>query len=186
MNAGYTDYSQDGYIDEYDLYLKQYDSNNNRKLASSEFVNPSTGQSRESNLFKLIDNLGGPLFAGDVIRAGYQDNALDNRDGYAKIKGTFTLATTAEAWNAAIAGAGQTISNWIQGPIIPTDVGAPPIKFGVASTDILNLAVELRRLRRGVPHANQGQRKRSASHDAAAPGNGRDGHRQENHRRPRQ
>ncbi|CAN5643109.1 hypothetical protein BH09PLA1_BH09PLA1_25060 [soil metagenome] len=139
-NAGYTDYTQDGYIDEYDLFVKQYDSNNDRKLSSAEFVNSSTGQSRESNLFQLIDGLGGPLFSGDVIRSGYQDNTVDNRDGYAKIKGTLTLTTTADAWNSAISGAGQTISDWIQGPVVPTDPGAPAIKFGAASTDILDLS----------------------------------------------
>ncbi|MBC8108318.1 MAG: hypothetical protein H7Z14_17160 [Anaerolineae bacterium] len=139
-NAGYTDYTQDGFIDEFDLLVKQYDSNNDRKLSSAEFTNSSTGQSRESNLFQLIDGLGAPLFSGDVIRAGYQDSVLDTKDGYAKIKGTLTMTTTAEAWNSAIAGAGETISSWIQGPITPTDIGAPPIKFGAAQTDLLDLS----------------------------------------------
>ena len=62
-NAGYTDYTQDGYIDEYDLFVKQYDTDSDRKVSSAEFTNPSTGQLREANLFKLIDELGAPSSA---------------------------------------------------------------------------------------------------------------------------
>ena len=42
--AGYTDTNGDGYIDEYDLFVKQYDANGDRAIAKPEFTNAATGQ----------------------------------------------------------------------------------------------------------------------------------------------
>src|SRR5262249_42576032 len=129
-------YNADGYIDEYDLYVKQFDGNGDRKLTKAEFTNSSNGKLYDDNLFSLIDNLNGPMFAGDPPRAGLADNLVDNRDGYAKVRGTISLAVTADQWIAK----GYSIWDWIQGPVVPTDPGAPPIKFGVAASDMLDLS----------------------------------------------
>src|SRR3954470_8829119 len=68
ISAGYTDYNVDGYVDEYDLFAKQYDANGDRKISRLEFTKPSTGKLYDDNLFNLLDGLGAPLFAGDIIR----------------------------------------------------------------------------------------------------------------------
>jgi Tfp pilus assembly protein PilX len=139
-SAGYTDYNTDGFIDEYDLFCKQYDSDGDRKITRQEFTNPATNKVYDENLFTLIDGLSAPLFAGDVIRDGYNDGIIDNRDGYAKIRGALTFAVTAEAWNANLAPKNQTIWDWIVGPIVPTEPGVPPVKFGAPVSEIFDLS----------------------------------------------
>jgi len=140
LSAGYSDYNVDGYIDEYDLFVKQYDSNGDRKITRTEFTKPSTGKLYDDNLFTLLDGLGAPLFAGDVIRDGFNDNVIDNRDGYAKIRGTLSFATTAEAWIANLTPKNQTINDWVIGPIEPTEPGVAPVKFGATVNDTLDLS----------------------------------------------
>ena len=74
------------------------------------------------------------------IRAGYQDSVLDNRDGYAKIKGTLTMTTTAERVERRDRWCRADDFDWIQGRSCRRDPGAPPVKFGAAATDILDLS----------------------------------------------
>src|SRR5450432_2484052 len=138
QKAGYGDYNGDGYIDEYDLLVKQYDKDNNKQISASEFTNPSTGQLYDPNLFKVIDDLNGPMFTGDPQRDGYNDNIVDNRDGYAKIRGTLTLAMTAAAWTSQLGSSGS-ISDYIQGPITPTNPLDVPVTFGADPTTMLDL-----------------------------------------------
>jgi Tfp pilus assembly protein PilX len=137
--AGYSDYNGDGYIDEYDLFVKQYDRNGDKQLSTTEFTNASTGQLYDSNLFKVIDDLNGPMFAGDPPRDGLNDNIVDNRDGYAKIRGTLTLAMSSAQWTSQLSGSGTTIGDYIQGPITPTDPGAVPVTFSADTSTSVDL-----------------------------------------------
>ena len=138
--AGFTDYNKDGFVDEYDIFAKQYDKDGDLRVSKSEFTNPSTGQLYESNLFAVIDNLGAPLYTGDPTRDGYLDNYVDNKDGYAKVRGTVTLAMTASAWQTQI-GSGGSINDYMQGPITPDDPNAAPTKFGAdPSSDMIDLS----------------------------------------------
>lgn len=138
--AGYTDYSGDGFIDEYDLFLKEFDKNGDKQITKSEFTNTSTGKLYDPDLFAAIDSLGAPAFAGDTSRAGYQDGVISNHDGYTKVRGQISLAVTANAWNANLASSGQTIANEIVGPI-ESDNGAldPAVKFGITASDVFDL-----------------------------------------------
>jgi hypothetical protein len=139
-SAGYSDYNSDGYIDEYDLFVKQYDSNGDRKITRTEFTKPSTGQLYDANLFTLIDGLGAPLFAGDTLRVGYNDGVIDNSDGYAKIRGALSFATTAADWQTWLTPRSETINTWVIGPIAPTDAGAQPVTFGATTSDMFDLS----------------------------------------------
>lgn len=138
--AGYTDYSGDGFIDEYDLFLKEFDKNGDKAITKAEFTDPSTGKLYDPDLFTAMDSLGAPMFAGDPTRAGYQDGVIDNKDGYTKVRGQISLAVTANAWNANLASSGQTIQNEIVGPI-ESDNGAldPAVKFGITASDVFDL-----------------------------------------------
>ena len=138
-SAGYSDYNGDAYIDEYDIFLRRYDSNGNRELSAGEFTNPSTGQLYDSNLFAAMDATGAPLFAGDPTRAGYRDGVISNADGYAKVRGTLTVAANEATWASQLATQGLKINDMIQGTVAtttPTDVA---VKFGATSSDLFDL-----------------------------------------------
>jgi hypothetical protein len=137
--AGYSDVNGDSYIDEYDLFVKEFDKNSDGAITKTEFTNPSTGKLYDTELFTAIDSLGAPLYAGDS-RDGYQDGVIDNRDAYSKIRGQLSIAATAAAWQANL-GSTSTIQDMIQGPIQTSD-GAidPAVKFGVDSSDVFDLS----------------------------------------------
>jgi hypothetical protein len=159
--AGYSDVNGDAYIDEYDLFLKQYDGNGDKRVSKAEFTNPSTGQLYDSNLFTAIDGINGPMFNEDkngngildigedangngaldidTTRAGYMDGYIDNSDGYTKLRGQIEMATTAAAWQADSSMAGKTINDMIQGTVSPLDPGDQAVKFGVPSSDVFDL-----------------------------------------------
>ncbi len=138
--AGYTDYNGDSYIDEYDIFLKEFDKNGDKAISKAEFTNPATSKLYDTDLFTAMDSLGAPMYAGDSTRAGYQDGMIDNRDAYTKVRGQISLASTANAWSTSLGSSGK-ISDYIQGPI-QADDGAidPAIKFGVDPTDIFDLS----------------------------------------------
>jgi hypothetical protein len=138
--AGYTDVNGDGYVDEFDLFLKEFDSNKDGTISKAEFTNPSTGQLYDTALFTLIDGLAGPLKAGDPNRAGYQDNQISTNDAYAKVRGQVLLADTSASWASALASSGMTINDMFNGPIVTTSPGAPPVQFGVNPSDLFDLS----------------------------------------------
>jgi Tfp pilus assembly protein PilX len=139
VNSGFTDVNGDGYIDEYDLFVKQYDRDGNLTVSASEFTSSSTGQLYDSSLWAAIDSLGGPLFTGDVTRLGYKDNAVNNYDGYAKLRGTLSIAATEAAWKSQLAGSGTTIHDWITGTVAPPNPGDTPVQFGATTADLFDL-----------------------------------------------
>ena len=142
--AGFTDTNGDSYIDEYDLFLARFDSDNDKRITRSEFTNPSTGQLYDQQFFTAIDSIGAPLYDGDVVRAGYLDGVIDNFDGYAKLRGSIALATTESAWtnhiNTNRPAGYNDINDYIQGVTATTDPTTVPVKFGADATDIFDLA----------------------------------------------
>lgn len=139
-NAGYRDTNDDGYIDEYDLFLARFDSNGDKAITHAEFTDPATGQLFDANLFAAIDLMGGPLFAGDPERLGYNDGVISNADGYAKIRGNIRLTASESSWSTALAGKGKTVNDMISGPITPTDPNQPAVKFSATANDIFDLS----------------------------------------------
>lgn len=137
--AHYSDVNVDGYIDEYDLFLKQFDGNSDGKITKAEFTNPGTGKLYDADLFNAIDALGAPMFDGDPQRLGFQDNVIDNYDAYTKLRGQLTMATTANAWESNLSG-GKTIHDMIVGPIQAADGATVPVKFGADSSEIFDLS----------------------------------------------
>lgn len=138
--AGYADVNKDSYIDEYDLFVDHFDNNRDGSITSSEFTNPSTGQMYDADLFKAIDGLGPPLYAGQALRQGYRDGVIDNRDSYSKIRGQISLATSAGAWTTNLAPSGKTIQDMLQGPITPGDGNELPVKFAVPMAEMVDLS----------------------------------------------
>jgi hypothetical protein len=142
--AGFTDTNGDSYIDEYDLFLDRFDTDDDKRITASEFTNPATGNLYDPQFFKAIDSIGAPLFDGDVIRAGYLDGVIDNFDGYAKLRGNIALATTEAAWtnhiNSTRPAGYNDINDYIQGVVATDDPTTVPVKFAADTTDIFDLA----------------------------------------------
>jgi hypothetical protein len=139
-NAGYTDYNGDSYIDEYDLFVKYYDKNGDKAITKAEFTDPISGKLYDADLFNAIDALGAPLSAGDTTRVGFQDGVIDNHDGYTKVRGEITLATSASAWTSNLSSQGLTIQDEIQGPISAEDSTRTALAFGQSATDMFDLS----------------------------------------------
>ena len=159
--AGYRDVNGDAYIDEYDLFVSQFDSNRDGAITRSEFTNPNTGKLYDENLFTAIDSLSPPQFNedkngngfldygedangngeldADPIRQGFQDGVINNFDGYSKMTGQLLLATTANAWTNKLGTSGKVINDYIGGGIAPSETGQTTIKFGANGNDLLDL-----------------------------------------------
>lgn len=140
QQAGYRDRNADNYIDEYDLFVYEFDSNGDKAITKAEFTNPSTGKLYDAELFAAMDTLGGPLYDGDTTRQGYKDDRIDNYDAYAKIRGQVSLATTADAWSSNLSGQGKTIYDMMGGPLTPPRATDTAVKFGANSADIFDLS----------------------------------------------
>ncbi len=137
--AGYADVNGDGYIDEYDLFLKEFDKNGDHQITAMEFTQPNTNTQYDPNLLSAIDNLGGPLNPTDPVRAGYQDGTISNNDAYAKIKGQVLLATSSSAWASNLASQGQSLNSMFAGPIVPPSPNLAPVQFGVDPNSLFTL-----------------------------------------------
>jgi Tfp pilus assembly protein PilX len=140
VSQGYADTNGDNYIDEYDLFLKQYDKNGDKRISQAEFTNSSTGLSYDANLFAAIDSSGGPMYSGDTTRAGLNDGYIDNSDNYAKVFGQIVMATSASGWTSNLASSGQTINDQIGGPVVNKDPTELAVQFGVSASDIMDLS----------------------------------------------
>lgn len=138
INAGYADTNDDGYIDEYDLFVRHFDKNSDGAITKAEFTDPATGKLYDSDLFTAIDSLGAPQFTDDPQRAGFQDGVIDNRDGYSKIRGQVAMATTAASWQSNL-GSTTKIQDMMPDPIAGSDSTEMPVKFGASSSDIFDL-----------------------------------------------
>jgi hypothetical protein len=138
--ANYADTNDDGYIDEYDLFLKHYDANNDKAISKSEFTNSATGKLYDANLFTAIDSLSAPLDESDTPRAGYLDDKIDNKDGYAKVHGQILMAASQAAWASNLSSSGKTIVDMMPGPVITEQAGQVPVKFNTTSTDVFDLS----------------------------------------------
>jgi len=138
-SAGYDDWNGDKYVDEYDLFLKQYDADNDKAVSAAEFTDPSTNKLYDSNLFKAMDATGGPMYDGDVTRTGYQDNQIDNTDVYAKVNGQLLMAATQSGFSSYATGQSKTIYDYLTGPVVTTDPLAVPVRYSVTTQDIFDL-----------------------------------------------
>ena len=159
--AGYRDVNGDSFIDEYDLFVAQFDTNRDGAVDRGEFTNPATGRLYDAELFATIDGLSPPQYNEDrngngfldrdednmipngrldvePPRSGYQDGRIDNRDGYAKTRGSVLVATTANAWQSTLA-APKTVLDYYQGPMAAAENGQTAVRFGVGPNELLDL-----------------------------------------------
>ncbi len=159
-NKPLVDVTGDGFVDEFDLFIKRFDSNTDGRVSRAEFSDGS-GVLIDSGLFELIDSsypdrnrngLWGFVDTnGDGRRQttevfldvdpdtaansdqvlGYLDGFLDYRDRYVKIRGTQSYKVSKSDWVAA---RGATAPK-LQGGVRTRDGGAAQV-FQVDDTDL--------------------------------------------------
>lgn len=159
-NKPLVDVTGDGFVDEFDLFINRFDTNNDNRVSRAEFSDGS-GTLIDSGLFELIDssypdrnrnglwgfidtNSDGRKQATEVFVdidpdtaaasdqvLGYMDGFLDYRDRYVKIRGTMSFKVAQDDWaNARGATAGK-----LQGGVRTRDGGAAQV-FEVDDTDL--------------------------------------------------
>lgn len=142
----------DGFIDEFDIFLNHYDSNNDRALVYAEDLTAGTAYEGLSADFSGIDDdlaflidTANPDRNGDGVvdvydRAlGYLDGVVDYRDRFAKVRGSISIGAQQSDWNQnGLNVDGSTVNdyrNQVQGAVRP-DQGDLPVYFGVDENDI--------------------------------------------------
>ena len=140
VDDGFADYDGDAFIDDFDLFLAHFDDDGDGVVdpAAGEFRDNATGGPLDPDLFHALDHLGGPLYDGDVTRAGYDDGVIGRDDNYAKIRGQVTLRDEADDWEGWLDGRRMGgVRDQMRGPIV-TD-GDAPVQFGAAASDLIDL-----------------------------------------------
>ncbi len=160
----YTDVTGDGFVDEYDIFLAHYDTNNDQRVSLAEFSS-GAGQVVDADLFALIDgsdpdrnrngrygfidaNGNGKLDGSepfvDVQNGanvdqvlGYLDGYLDRRDRYVKLVGGLAFKTNKFDWETERG----AIPDKIQGAIRPGE-GTSPQSYNRSDDEIPELSAD--------------------------------------------
>ena len=171
--SGFEDIDGDEFIDDFDLFLAQFDSNGDGQVTydselanSSGLGNPSAEFSGiDDQLAHLMDNFNPDRNEDGVVdqddnRLGYRDGTLNSWDRYAKVTGRLAFAVEREEWEIAH---GDSIQSIVQGPERP-NLDEAAMSFGldekalrVVTTDMFgDSAIYFRTVAsNGVPLSNQ-------------------------------
>lgn len=131
VNPAQYDTNGDGFIDDYDFFLKKFDANNDKALSATE-LDTNTYVSRRQ-LLELIDTFGNPN------REGYGDGVIDEKDQYTKIKGEILISASMQGWEAGAAH-GQ-YQDYLQGAITP-GYQQNPLTFNASENDVAQFGPE--------------------------------------------
>lgn len=131
INPAQYDANGDGFIDDYDFFLKKFDDNGDKAISSTE-LETSTSLTRQQ-LLELIDTFGNPN------REGYGDGIIDNKDQYTKIRGEILITANLQGWLDGAAN-GQ-YQDYLQGPITPS-YQQNPLTFGAAENEVAQFGPE--------------------------------------------
>jgi hypothetical protein len=122
--AASLDANGDGFVDDYDMFLRYADANSDGVVTATELG--TSGNTQAAQLLELIDT------SGDSSRPGYNDGQIDVLDHYTKIRGEISLLATLADWEAGAAGG--NIQNYYRGPVVPGR-GAAALTFEATDTD---------------------------------------------------
>jgi hypothetical protein len=148
------DYDGNEYVDDFDLFLAHYDSNDDAMvvydstLAAEVYAESFSDEFTDvdDQLARLIDEAlpdrNGDGVVDDDDRAwGYRDGVLDINDQYAKVTGRLAFAVARSAWEAEDAhdASYQTV---VTGPI-ETEIDDAPTSFSVSSEELLEITTQM-------------------------------------------
>jgi len=145
VGAALADIDDDGYVTDFDIFLKEFDDNGNgdKRVSRIEFVDEVDAINTDTaeQLFLIMDT------AGDPGRAGYNDGFIDGDDLYSKIRGSVSLKATESDWNNGLTvwgddGTGTPptyedylFKDYMQGAIKP-DHGKSALTTGDSALDV--------------------------------------------------
>lgn len=201
-DGAFDDVTGDGYVDDYDVFLKHYDANRDGRVTLSAALasgTPAEGQPAEftdnDDLALLIDsrtpdrnrngvwfgmtradgttddaNTNGRWDRGENIpdqfadavgavyypdvQAGWRDGYLDRKDRMAKINGRVMYAASWAEYSSSLAARltptapgsstlrAMTVSDVLQGGIVPQAAGEYPVQFGMGSDELREVGVD--------------------------------------------
>jgi hypothetical protein len=143
--TGLEDLDGDGYIDDFDCFLAEYDADADgsvvwdaeRALAAGidgaavEFAGVDDQLARLIDLARPDRNEDGVVDGRDV-RLGYSDGVLNAYDRYAKVSGSLVFGVTEEDWESV---AGENWRGIAQGPVRARSTD-DPVRFGVGEDEL--------------------------------------------------
>jgi hypothetical protein len=144
------DYDVNEYVDDFDLFMKFYDTNQDGKvvydatLANIYGGTPAVEFDVDTQLARLIDHatpdrdVDGAITLSDNL-LGYNDGCLDAKDAYAKVKGRLLFAVARDQWEAANGASYQSI---VHGPIL-SGIDVAPVTFEASDEDLRDLSTEM-------------------------------------------
>jgi hypothetical protein len=143
-DSGFTDLDGDQFVDDFDLFLSEYDANGDgavvwdeARAAAADVAGTAEFTAIDDQLARLIDlahpdrNGDGAIDARDV-RLGYSDGVLNTFDFYAKVAGNLVFGVGLSAWESA---AQDDWRNIAQGPVRPSN-SAGPARFEVSADEL--------------------------------------------------
>jgi len=150
---GLIDYDGDEYVTDFDLFLMEYDGNEDQMVCYDVDLAAAAGiddvevefTAIDDQLARLIDEArpdrDGDGDEGTVkdIALGYRDGVLDVNDGYAKVAGRLAFAVTEDAWESANGAPWQEV---VQGPIAP-DLDDVPVMFETPDEELLEITTDM-------------------------------------------
>jgi len=149
-NVASLDTNNDGFVDQYDMFVTAFDDDSSDSISQSEFT--SSGSLIDTQLWQLINEAKYPagtqfdwagervkLPGGSWIDASGDFGVIDANDDYAKVHGQIMLKANKGDWESGAAdGAYQ---NYLRGAISP-DEYEDPMTFGAGTSNLASLTPE--------------------------------------------
>jgi hypothetical protein len=146
------DHDVNEYVDDFDLFLAHYDSNNDRMVVYDAALAAAAGLGNLSEEFvgiddqlaRLIDTAkpdrdGDGVSTFTDVQLGYNDGVMDALDQYAKVRGRLAFAVQRDAWDFANGASYQTI---VHGPALP-GIDVAPVTFEVSEEDMGEITTDM-------------------------------------------
>ena len=140
------------YIDDFDLFLGQFDSNNDDMVVYDATLASQAGKGSlaeeftgiDAQMCRLIDEAvpdrnGDGVVDSDDTQLGYKDGIIGTNDVYAKVRGRLMFAVSKAAWEES---QGESYHHAVQGPVRP-DADDAPISFQVGQDELREITTDM-------------------------------------------
>lgn len=153
VGTDFVDYTSDGYIDDFDIFMQHFDTNGDGMVVYDSDLAAAAGLgslgvefTADIQLARLIDrgnadrNGDGEITFADT-QLGYMDGVIDYRDRYAKVRGRLGFAVARSDWETAQNGDSyQKVA--VHGPI-RAGVDVAPARFEVPDEEMLEITTDM-------------------------------------------
>jgi len=149
LSGDLTDYNGDEYVDDFDLFLKEFDDNTDGIVVYDEDLAFDSGlgimaeeMTTDDQLGRLIDfafpdrNVDGVVDALDTA-LGYGNGVVGSDDLYAKVQGRLAFAVVKNDWETARGG--ESYQSFVHGPIRTQEAEQAPATFEIPEDELLDI-----------------------------------------------